>query len=563
MKNLILFFIFTSILGADLAWVQKQELIYGRGLEQTQKVEEALQLYSNLYQRYPRDTRVFSALKRVYFRLERYDEFIALIDEAYEENPMPGYALALGEANLRKGRAKDSGEWFAEFLEKKNAEASFHKVASIYASEGMLEEAAKTYEEGRKKLENDVLFAREIAVLYRKDDIERSLKECIKLYRAVPEERVWVERTLKQEVKEGNQTAILKVIREEIDSHRNEKELRILLGDILVELDDYESALDEYRLSEEARALLWLAKECKEEGKFDLAFKAYEGYLEKNPSSIEAYMGMGDCFSATGNYEKAEEFYEKTVGVAEGEDAISALYRLAELKMLRGDFAGARHHYRDIEENFPFAATEAVFRTIDSYTREGNFVKAEAECERALEYDETRAHYLLAETNYYRGKLTEAREYYTKVIDHNPNSIWVNDSMERLILLGAPDEELRVYVQAEALLLQSKYDESIEVSKNLLKETPSSEISPHAIFLIARAYEERGKPTVAVEGYRDVIDNYPESYLCPHAQYRIGYIYLNDLKDIGNAREEMETVLFKYPESMIAEKVRHELRDLE
>lgn len=563
MKNLIFSLIFTSILCANLARGQREELNVGRSLEEQKRMEEALQLYTVLHQKYPQDLRVFHALKRVHFKLEKYDEFINLIGKAYKVNPTSEYALALGEANLRMDRMKDAKEWLALFIEESGTEGSLHKVASIYISMGMLEEAAKTYEEGRKKFKNDFLFIKEMALLYRNSNLERSVRESIRLYLTTPEERVWVERMLKQEVKKGNQSTVLRVIKEEVTSHRDNRDLNILLGDILVELNDYEGALDEYRLSEETKALLRLAKECKEEGKFELALKAYEDYFEKNPNSTEAHIGMGDCFFALGSLDKAEEFYERAVDAPDREDAVQALFRLSEIKTIRGDFVAARNYYRKVEKRFPFVATEATFRIIGTYMREGKLTQAATECENAIRADEVRAHYLLGEINYYKGDFSKAKEYYEKVTNHSPNTIWVNDSMERLILLGAPDEELKIYAQADALLLQCKYDESIEVSKKFLKENPSSEISPNALFLIALSYEQKGQPTVAVEGYRDMIDNYPKSYLCPHAQYRIGLLYLNEFKDVGSAKRELETVLLKYPESMIAEKVRNELRGLD
>lgn len=559
MKNFLPLLTVVFLLLADVAWVQRRELNRGRELERQDQLEEALQLYSALYSKYPNNLRVFHALKRVYFKLQRYDEFISLIEEAYEKNPIPEYSFSLGEANLRRGRRKNANQWFTRFLDQSYTEVSFHKVASVYTSMGMLQEAAKIYEEGRKRLKNDILFGKEIALLYKNIDPERYLRESLRLYRATQEERVWVERMLKEEVKEGNQTMVLRVLTEEINSHRDNRELHTLLGDIFVELNDYERALKEYKLSEETRALLWLAKECEEEGKFNLAIKAYEDYIKENPKSTEAYIGMGNCFSAIGNFDEAEKFYEK----ATGEDAIKALYKLGEIKLLRGDFPGARNYYREIEKRFPFASTEALFRIVDTYMREGKFEEAEKECKKALSFDSTRAYYLLGEINYYKGDFPKAKEYYEKVVANNPNSMWINDSMERLMLLSFPEENLRTYALAEALLLQQKYDASIAALKELLKESPSTEISPYALFLIARAYEEKGEPNVAIGGFRDVIDSYPDSYLCPYAQYRIGLLYLNKIKDVEKAKEELEAVLFKYPESVIAEKVRNELRNLE
>ncbi len=563
MRNLILSSVLISVLCANPAWSQREELNHGLRLERAGRIETALQLYKTLYRNHPHDLQIFRALKRASFKLKKYDEFLLLISEAYEEDPKSEYALALGEANLRMGKTRDSDQWFTRFLQEKRTEASFYKVASFYVSMSMTEEAARIYEEGRKMLRDDFLFAKEMALLYRNSNLEYSLRESIRLYLAAPGERVWVERMLKQEIKKGSQTTVLRIIREEMDSHADKQELHILLGDVLVEMNDYTGALREYKLSEETRALLWLAEECREEGKLEIALEAYEDHLEKNPASVEIYIGMGDCYSAMNDFAKAERFYESAVIASEGRNVIEALYRLGEIEVQRGGFADARKHYMKIQEDFPDAAEEAVFRIIDSYIKEGEFEEAETKCEGAVEYDEARACYMLGEINYYRGEFTKAKEYYHKVTDRNPNSAWFNDSMERLILLSAPEEEVRAYAEAEALFLQRRYDESIEKSKLFLKDNPSSETSAHAIFLIARAYEEKRKPTVAIEGYRDVINNFPESYLCSHAQYKIGFLYLNELKDIENAKKALETVLFEYPESVLAEKVRNELRDLD
>ena len=562
MRNVV-FMLTTLLFFASIALGQTDGLRRGNQLERQERLEEALELYAVLHRQYPHDMRVFEALKRTCFRLKRYDEFIVLAEQAHERTPQPEYLFALGEANLRKGEPHTASTWLDQFLKNDRTEISYHRVASVYTSANMVADAVEVYDEGRRTLGDDALFAKEMALLTRSSDPERFLRESIALYRTNPEERVWVERTLKEELRAGNQTAVLDAIESAMRSYQDEPELRILLGDILVELDEYEAALDAYRGSEEASALLWLAKECEEEGKFELAIQAYRDYCAKNPNSAEAHIGMGNCYWAIGNLTEAENLYERAANSASGEDAVRALSCLADIRLSRGDLGGARTSFSRIRDNYPIAAAEATFRIIETYVAEGDFDEATKQIEDILPVDPTRAHYLLGEIHYYRADFEKAEEYYEMVIEGDPDGMWVNDSLERLALLGVADDRLRTYAHAEALLLQRKYDMSIEIAKNLLKQDPSAAISPHALFLIAHAYEEKGEHAMAVAGYRDVIANYPESRLCPHAQYRIGLLYLNQMRDIKKARTELETVLFRYPESVIAEKVRNELRSLE
>ncbi len=562
MRILLFVSLLATIVWAGRVSAQTEDLHRGRWLEAKEKNEEALDLYKELYLEYPADKRVFQALRRLSFQMERFAEFVSVVENGYEKNPAPEIAFALGEAHLETKGFSDAARWFGLFLENRSERPAYRNVASAYVSAGRPQDAVRIYNDGRTQFRDDLLFAKELAVLYETIDLERSIRESLKLYVGVPDERVWVERKLKQEVERGNRNLVLDLAQAAVERDDDNRVLYILLGDILVELDDYEGALRQYKLSGEELALLWLAEECFEEKKYRLALETYQEYLRKEPYSPEAYIGLGDCYLALGDLDAAEKSYEKAAG-SETENAVTALYRLGDLEMDRGDFPSARSRYKEIERRFPSLSAEAGFSLIESHMKEGDFDLAQKETERLRGNDDVRAEYLLGEINYYKGEMQAAREHYEKITNSSPGSPWFNDSADRLLLLGNEPDLVAEYAEAEALLLTGKYDLSIEKSKDLLQKAPSSALSPFVTFLIAEAYEIRGEPRVAVEGYKDLIDNYPKSHLCPHAQYKIGLLYLDAIGDEDRGRRELESVLFEYPESLVAEKVRDELRKID
>jgi TolA-binding protein len=63
----------------------------------------------------------------------------------------------------------------------------------------------------------------------------------------------------------------------------------------------------------------------------------------------------------------------------------------------------------------------------------------------------------------------------------------------------------------------------------------------------------------AIEGYKKVIDEYPDSELAPKAAYAIAFIYDKHLNDVEKAREAYDYVVNRYPESQQAQYAREAL----
>ena len=71
-----------------------------------------------------------------------------------------------------------------------------------------------------------------------------------------------------------------------------------------------------------------------------------------------------------------------------------------------------------------------------------------------------------------------------------------------------------------------------------------------------------GEPQKAIELYTKVTEKMPQHPQASTAYFMIGFIYANDLKDLGKGKAAFELFLEKYPNDEMAESARGELRNL-
>lgn len=67
-----------------------------------------------------------------------------------------------------------------------------------------------------------------------------------------------------------------------------------------------------------------------------------------------------------------------------------------------------------------------------------------------------------------------------------------------------------------------------------------------------REAQEAGSPEHRIAKYREMLQEYPKSDVSPQAQFMIGFIYSEELRDYNAAEKEFRTLLDRYPDSELA-----------
>jgi TolA-binding protein len=230
-----------------------------------------------------------------------------------------------------------------------------------------------------------------------------------------------------------------------------------------------------------------------------VTFRAVAAMADKNPRKIDAAFRVGDCLAA------------------------------------RGDLDGAREEYaRLMQGNLPAGINE-------------------------------KAAYKLAEVTFWEGKFEQAKESFDQLVVDFPQGFFVNDAlMQSMFLeegLAADQKALEAYVSALRLAQRREYQRALEVFGQARDSFSTSALGDDMFLQIALLHEKLGRHQEALADLEQMLSEFPQSRLCPHALQRMGEIY--ELGDLPRARAAYQQVLSDYPRYLFLNEVRRKLRQLE
>ncbi len=114
--------------------------------------------------------------------------------------------------------------------------------------------------------------------------------------------------------------------------------------------------------------------------------------------------------------------------------------------------------------------------------------------------------------------------------------------------------------QAETTRGAKDMTDAVNILEYLVLDFSSDEIAPKAQYLIGDIYNNDLRDfDKAISAYREVITNYQGSVQEPHAQFMVAYIYANVLNNIEKAQKEYQIFLDKYPGHELIPSVKFEM----
>jgi outer membrane protein assembly factor BamD (BamD/ComL family) len=96
----------------------------------------------------------------------------------------------------------------------------------------------------------------------------------------------------------------------------------------------------------------------------------------------------------------------------------------------------------------------------------------------------------------------------------------------------------------------------------ILNISCAKKISDVELFTQATQLQREGKYDEAIGCYEKLVAKYAKSDYCPQAQFMIGFIYANELKDFEKAKIAYEKFLKDFPEHEMAKDARWEIDHL-
>ena len=104
---------------------------------------------------------------------------------------------------------------------------------------------------------------------------------------------------------------------------------------------------------------------------------------------------------------------------------------------------------------------------------------------------------------------------------------------------------------------------SLENIEDLIKKYPDHDLAPRAQYLMGDIYMNDLRDfDSAIQSYQNVVDNFSGSSQVAQAQFMVGYVYANYLNDFENATASYKLFLENFPDHELAPSVQFEMENL-
>jgi TolA-binding protein len=261
-----------------------------------------------------------------------------------------------------------------------------------------------------------------------------------------------------------------------------------------------------------------------------------QSYGGSSRSSGAQYM-LGECYFAAGDYEGALREYER-VSKYNGMDnylKASVLLRQGECYYNLGQFAPAIAKFDRLIEKHDdtFLLAEGLYEIGLSYIVEGNWMKLRTAYRELLERrpgyaEKPQVKFALGLFAYQEKRYDEAIAYFSEV-----------PSDRGLYYLGRCLEDTGQYILA------------IQRYRQVLRQYPDSPLADDVAFSIAEAFYRSGQNSVAVRSYRSFLEKFPDSQFVPNARYKMACVTFSEGRFDESVRQ-LEEIVKLFPGEMIS-----------
>ncbi|MFC1562761.1 tetratricopeptide repeat protein [candidate division KSB1 bacterium] len=586
-------------------------------LEKIGEYQRAFEIFKILYEIEPNNPNYSMGYERNMQNLKMFDELVAHYDERLKNNPLDlNISGKLGEAYYRWGKTEKADSVWNSILERNpKGIVNYAFLSNVFINNRLYDKAVEVLLEGRKKLNNSSLFESELANLYFwKKEYVKGTKEYIKILGHNPKAYNSVESRIlgifsREEISETDFGNIEGLMRAEVEKSNENHYFRRLLGSLYFTNQMYDLAFEEYKnldrqLNAGGKEVLMFTDKLLSERVYENSALGYE-YIKVNFPVIKdlaaACLGLAYSYEKLGspaedesrsayifskvrtNYQEKNQYLLKAIDEYKeiikkypvSHWAMRSYFRIGEIKLnLTFDLDGAVEYFTNIVKfsTDSIISSEAVLKIGDSMLAKGDLQQANIKYNEVLSLIKEndiyyRALYKKAYVSYLNGDFKEAEDIANSILMKQPPSSKIyNEVLELLMFIDEnkrnDENALLEYVRAQSLVEQRKYSEAIEFMENIKRVYANHQISDDAIFLAGKLRGFIGDYEGAVNAFRELIAEYPASFLADETQLRIGELYEVCIEDYALAEKEYESLLVNYPNSIYVDEVRRRIRHI-
>ena len=614
MTKITLFFILLQI---SVSFCQNNSgaLRTARLMERRGNLENAVAIYSDILNK-EHDQQAYSNLKKIYSRMEKYDDLVSLIKVYKQRFPkkMEPY-LDIGEAYWKLKKESHARKEWAIAEEKFGAHVNtYKKFFYLFTNLGLSNDAQSLVDRVRVKFNDPTILSMEIANYhYSRKSYSTAVIEFLNYLSSHPVQRKMItDRILLISDDEDAHDIIVNTLNNNIK--KDPKLYRPVLADYYFKTQQFDKAFTQHltlSFSTEKNIHRWLefANGLRIESQYEMAVSAYETILvqdniQNSPKTVgQALLGLGKTFEdkiipnvARGltfvsffdeNLFFEDPFYHQQNISVQSLDTAFELYDSLLTSMPSSSFSGSAYH----------RLGEIQFRLLNDF--DGALKSYRAALKSASKSKLRKDIQLrIGEMYLSKGDLNEAQRYFLKLKKFNAEFHY------RYILTqlfsGQIDTAFLFLEQAveKTAPMSPDFNDLLEL-RNFISQyhQNGTDIDKHAfeLFVFGEFYLRQKKLPEAAASYAFVQEHYPDASIFSNALLREalvqlklnqiqnaeflaeqltktksaykGWALLGEIQEIymGNNEEALKhyfTLLEKYPDCYLAEPVRLHVRKL-
>ena len=557
-----------------------QEDLLARNYMQQGAYEKAAILYEGLVEKTPGNTNLVNSLVEAYQQLEQYDKAQeVLLKTLALSKSLSFLKVDLGYNYQLQGQDTEAQQLYTEILDQVRENPPLaNMVGRSFKNYSLLDQAATAYTIAKEAGLNSIYLNVELARIYgEQGKIEQMFDAYINLILENDRYQSLAQRSFNDFITEDAENEANQIFRKLLLKRLQEDPNLLynrLLSWLFIQQQEYNKAFIQEkaiaRRNNNLNGVFTLAAVAVENEAYDLASMIYEYLVAQAPSDEMRLFAHQELLDLRILKNDSEDFqaiqtefetllnqFGKTTETLElqtkyahflafnqdkKEEASAFLKETLDLKLNRFQEARVKMELADIlvlEERFNAAL---IYYSQIQKNLKDNVLAQEAR-------------FKVAKTSYYKGDFEWAKTQ-LKVLKSSAEQLIANDAQDLYLLItdntvdDSTQTALKTFARADLLLFQNKQDEALEVYNTLLAEHKDKAIEDETLLEQAKLFELKGLFDLAAQNYRLILEKHGDDILADDAHYRLGNLYADQLQQPEKAKEQYESIIFNFADSI-------------
>lgn len=552
--------------------------------------DSAEKLIKDILNLEPRNNYMLQQLAFVYRKQGKFDSALDIYRSIQENEPgsIEMYEQ-IGKLYFEKGDIEKAMNEWKKITNSFPGQYSRHQIlAGIYKSYGLYKQAAEEYQKAIDLQPNFPYLYSQLAELYMvnkefKLAADTYLKALIQIPINYSDRNEMIKNLLEICKIENIYDTIISELEKSTEQNSNNYLATMTIADLYFYKGDMEKSLEQYKVllriyPDNGKTIFDRAKILEREQKINYAINFYETIIDTFPNnniSLQSLFDVSNLYYKINKPEKAITHLKQLISNMKYKNELNPLFLQA--TMFIGDVYFYQMHdvnnallsYNEslrIAENqndimqkiLVYMKIAECYIYLEQYNKADEFL---TNIPNVFQTDsiKSRIAKIQGDISFHSGDFERAKTQYKIATSVILNEDWINDALERLVLINDYIERdlkdlLKIYAKAERLIKLGQYDKAMEIYTSAKPNFREEEIDIKI-----------GELLILMAKYNEAISVYEvlsksKSALSAEAQFQIASIYWQKLGDFEKAIRTYTNLIENYPDSVFVSEARRNIQ---